>query len=96
MVVGLEFFDGNFLEVGQESAEVALGGPVVEAFEVILDILRARPLGESHALFFAHYSYHPALAFVGKEVIKANAEDERDAQQRRQRGIQLVAFELGQ
>ena len=51
--------------------------------------------GSLDALAFAHDGDDVPLAFVGEEVLETNAEDECDAKQCWQRGIQFVALELG-
>ena len=66
VLVRPELSDRNLLKISQKGAQFALGGAVIEAFEVVLHIRRAWPLGKAHALLLSNHPNDPALAFVGR------------------------------
>ena len=86
MLVRLGPFQRNFLELGQECAQLAFGGPIVQTFEVIGYILRARAFRKTNSFAVAHDADHPAFAFIREEKIEPHTEHQCDAQKGRQRG----------
>ena len=57
-------------------------------------VARLRPLGQPHPLALAGDRDDRLLAGAGEEEFEADAEDQRDAQQRRQRRKQAAALDL--
>src|SRR5579864_1289644 len=96
MLVRLELFRSNILKFGEEGTQLSFRRPIIQALEIVRDLVRARTLREPYSLVLAHQAYNPALAFVGKEVIQTHPEDHGDAQECGQSGKQLSPFELGE
>jgi len=79
VVVWLLLGCGHILKVGQIRAELAFGGPLIQALEVIRHIRCARTLGEAHSFLPSHDPDNPPLAIVGEEVVQTHPEHHRDA-----------------
>ena len=72
-------------ELGVVRVEPALGGRVVQRLESIGHLPRAGFVGKPDALRLADDRDEGFLAGAGEEELQADAENERDAQERRQR-----------
>src|ERR1700686_1614287 len=96
LFVRLQFFERDLLKICQKGTQLTLGGPVVQALKVILQIGRARALREANPFFPPYYAHDPAFPLVGEEVIQSNPEDHRYAQQGGKSGKQLSPLQLGQ
>src|SRR5689334_362069 len=62
------FVGGQLLEIGEECAQLALGGAIVEAFEVVGNVSLSGSFGKANALISTDYADDTALALVGEEV----------------------------
>src|SRR5215218_6074700 len=95
--VGLEFFftgprDGPLVAVVRKDKRVQLpdrpGARDVayrfESLEPVRHIACARTIRQLHAFVLPHHGDERPVARAGKEELETDAEDERDAQQRRQ------------
>ena len=91
-----QFVGSEGFEFGQVRVRPAVVAFVVEALEIVGNIGDAGTLGQTNALALADNRDGMAMALIGEEVVKADTEDQGDTKQRRQRGIEFVALELGE
>src|SRR5512133_2772900 len=94
MLVRTNLLRRNRFKLGEKSVQLAVGGFEVETLEPISDTASTCSLGKPQALLLARDGNHVAFTFVSKEMFQPHSEYYGDAQQGRQGGKELAAFQL--
>src|SRR5579872_1155472 len=82
------------LKFGVVCAQFSFHRGEIERFEVERDIAPVGTLWKALALAPPHDREDSPLSVIGEEVLQSNTENQGDAQERREGGIQLAALDL--
>lgn len=96
MLVNANFFRGHRVEIGKVSVESAVGGREIERFEVKGLGINIGSFWEMEAVSSTNQSKCALIPFIAEEMIEADAEDQSDAGESRERRVKLAVFQLGE
>jgi len=84
------------MELGVISVELPLHGRKVQGFKVVGDLAGTGLFGKALSLAGAHYDHRVPVGVVGKEVLQAHTEDQRNPQQGGEGGKEPASLNLGE
>src|SRR6266852_5316279 len=95
MLVDVNFLRSHGFEFREVGVEFAVGGQKIEGLEVKGGLFQVGRFRKAQTVFFSSERESVPQFFIIEKVFESDAENQRDARKRRERGIQLAVLEFG-